>query len=114
MGSAFVIMWGAWAMFKPPVSQPIQLSYTDFIARVQAGEVKDVKFAIADVVQTGTGTLKDGTKFTTIAPLYDASLYPLLVEKGVVGDFSNPQRSIWLTLLLNIGSSILLLGVFFS
>ncbi|MCE5192337.1 MAG: ATP-dependent zinc metalloprotease FtsH [Candidatus Cryosericum sp.] len=109
----FVIMWGAWAMFKPPVSQPIQLSYTDFVTRVQAGDVKDVTFEISDAIQVGTGTLKDGTKFTTIAPLYDASLYPLLVEKGVVGDFSNPQRSVWLTLLLNIGSYVLLIGVFF-
>ncbi|HEY5000490.1 MAG TPA: ATP-dependent metallopeptidase FtsH/Yme1/Tma family protein, partial [Candidatus Cryosericum sp.] len=78
----FAVLWGAYSLFKPTVTQPAQLTYTDFVTKVQAGEVKDVKFEIADVVQTGTGTLKDGTKFTTIAPLYDASLYPLLVAKG--------------------------------
>lgn len=107
----FAILWGAWSLFKPPVAQPVQLTYTDFVAKVQAGEVNDVKFEIADVVQTGTGTLKDGTKFTTIAPLYDASLYALLVEKGVEGDFNKAQTSIWLTLLINVVPYVLLIGV---
>jgi cell division protease FtsH len=107
----FAIIWGAWTVFNKPSVQPSVLTYTDFIAKVQAGEVKDVKFQIADVVQTGTGTLKDGTKFTTIAPLYDASLYPLLVEKGVQGDFNKAQTSIWLTLLINVVPYVLLIGL---
>jgi len=109
----FAIIWGAYSVFRPPVAQPAQLTYTDFVARVQAGEVKDVKFEISDVVQTGTGTLKDGTKFTTIAPLYDASLYPLLVAKGVQGDFNKAQTSIWLTLLINVLPFVLLIGFWF-
>ncbi|MCX6083724.1 MAG: ATP-dependent metallopeptidase FtsH/Yme1/Tma family protein, partial [Caldiserica bacterium] len=109
----FAILWGAYSLFRPAVAQPAQLTYTDFVARVQAGEVKDVKFEISDVVQTGTGTLKDGTKFTTIAPLYDASLYPLLVEKGVQGDFNKAQTSIWLTLLGSVLPFVLLLGFWF-
>ncbi|MFZ2414246.1 MAG: ATP-dependent zinc metalloprotease FtsH [Candidatus Cryosericum sp.] len=107
----FAILWGAWTLFKPPEAQPAQLTYTDFVARVRAGEVKDVKFEIADVIQTGTGTLKDGTKFTTIAPLFDSSLYPLLVEKGVQGDFNKVQTSIWLTLLVNVLPYVLLIGI---
>ena len=107
------ILWGAYSLFKTPVAQPAQLTYTDFVAKVQAGEVKDVKFEISDVVQTGTGTLKDGTKFTTIAPLYDASLYPLLVAKGVQGDFNKAQTSIWLTLLINVLPFVLLIGFWF-
>ncbi|MGB9666854.1 MAG: ATP-dependent zinc metalloprotease FtsH [Candidatus Cryosericum sp.] len=107
----FVILWAAWSMFKPAATQPEQLSYTDFVAKVQAGDVKDVTFQIADVIQTGTGTLKDGTKFTTIAPLYDASLYPLLVEKGVQGDFNKVQTSIWVTLLINVLPYVLLIGL---
>ena len=109
----FAIIWGAYSVFRPPVAQPAPLTYTDFVAKVQAGEVKDVKFEISDVVQTGTGTLKDGTKFTTIAPLYDASLYPLLVAKGVQGDFNKAQTSIWLTLLMNVLPFVLLLGFWF-
>jgi cell division protease FtsH len=109
----FAVLWGAYSLFRPAVAQPAQLTYTDFVARVQAGEVKDVKFEISDVVQTGTGTLKDGTKFTTIAPLYDASLYPLLVEKGVQGDFNKAQTSIWLTLLVNVLPFVLLIGFWF-
>ena len=109
----FAVLWGAYSLFRPAAVQPAQLTYTDFVARVQAGEVKDVTFQIADVVQTGTGTLKDGTKFTTIAPLYDASLYPLLVEKGVQGDFNKAQTSIWLTLLGSVLPFVLLLGFWF-
>ena len=107
----FAILWGAWSLFRPTVAQPAQLTYTDFVTKVQAGEVKDVKFEISDVVQTGTGTLKDGTKFTTIAPLYDASLYPLLIAKGVQGDFNKAQTSIWLTLLMNVLPYVLLIGL---
>ncbi|HEX7607860.1 MAG TPA: ATP-dependent zinc metalloprotease FtsH [Candidatus Cryosericum sp.] len=107
------ILWGAWALFRPTVAQPAQLTYTDFVTRVQAGEVKDVKFEISDVIQTGTGTLKDGTKFTTVAPLYDASLYPLLIAKGVQGDFNKAQTSIWLTLLSSVLPFVLLIGFWF-
>jgi len=108
----FAILWGAYTLFfNQPVAQPAQLTYTDFVTRVQAGEVKDVKFEISDVIQTGTGTLKDGTKFTTIAPLYDASLYPLLIAKGVEGDFNKVQTSIWLTLLMNVLPYVLLIGL---
>ena len=109
----FAVLWGAYSLFKTPVAQPAPLTYTDFVAKVQAGEVKDVKFEISDVIQTGTGTLKDGTKFTTIAPLYDASLYPLLVAKGVQGDFNKAQTSIWLTLLINVLPFVLLIGFWF-
>ena len=109
----FAILWGAYSLFKPTVAQPVQLTYTDFVTKVQAGEVKDVKFEIADVIQTGTGTLKDGTKFTTIAPLYDASLYPMLIAKGVQGDFNKAQTSIWMTLLINVLPFVLLIGFWF-
>ena len=107
----FIIIWGAYSLFTQPAAPATQLSYTEFVAKVRAGEVKEVSFAISDVVQTGTGTLKDGTKFTTIAPLYDASLYPLLVEKGVQGDFSKVQTSIWVTLLLNILPYVIIIGL---
>ena len=106
----FLIMWGAYSLFRPASTEPTALTYTEFVAKVQAGAVKDVSFEISDVVQTGTGTLKDGTKFTTIAPLYDASLYPLLVEKGVQGNFNKAQTSLWLTILLNIVPYVLLIG----
>jgi cell division protease FtsH len=109
----FAILWGAYSLFKPVAAQPAQLTYTDFVTKVQAGDVKDVKFEISDVIQTGTGTLKDGTKFTTIAPLYDASLYPLLIAKGVQGDFNKAQTSIWLTLLINVLPFVLLIGFWF-
>ncbi len=109
----FAILWGAYSLFRQPAAQPVQLTYTDFVAKVQAGEVKDVTFEISDVIQTGTGTLKDGTKFTTIAPLYDASLYSLLVEKGVEGNFNKVQTSIWLTLLMNVLPYVLLIGIWF-
>jgi cell division protease FtsH len=109
----FAILWGAYSLFKPTVAQPVQLTYTDFITKVQAGQVKDVKFEIADVIQTGTGTLKDGTKFTTIAPLYDASLYPMLIAKGVQGDFNKAQTSIWMTLLINVLPFVLMIGLWF-
>ena len=95
------------------MAQPVQLTYTDFVTKVQAGDVKDVKFEIADVIQTGTGTLKDGTKFTTIAPLYDASLYPMLIAKGVQGDFNKAQTSIWLTLLESVLPFVLMIGLWF-
>ncbi|HEY9093834.1 MAG TPA: ATP-dependent metallopeptidase FtsH/Yme1/Tma family protein, partial [Candidatus Cryosericum sp.] len=107
----FIIIWGAYSLFTQPAAPATQLSYTEFVAKVRAGEVKEVSFTISDVVQTGTGTLKDGTKFTTIAPLYDASLYPLLVEKGVQGDFSKVQTSIWVTLLLDILPYVIIIGL---
>ncbi len=107
----FLIVWGAWEIFKQPATQPKTLTYTEFVTKVEDGQVKDVKFEISDVIQTGTGTLKDGTTFTTIAPLYDAQLYSLLEQKGVQGQFDKAQTSIWLELLVNVVPYLLIIGL---
>jgi len=109
----FAVLWGAYTLFKNPTTPPAALTYTEFVTKVEDGQVKDVKFEIADVIQSGTGTLKDGTKFTTIAPLYDSRLYSLLEEKGVQGDFDKAQTNIWVSLLVNVAPFILLLVVWF-
>jgi cell division protease FtsH len=109
----FAVLWGAWTLFKPATAQPAAFSYTEFVQKVQAGQVKDIAFKIEDVVQRGTGTLKDGTTFTTIVPLYDANLYSMLTQFNVSAQFDKAQTSVWLSLLMNVLPFVLLFGFWF-
>jgi cell division protease FtsH len=93
-----------------------QISYGDFIAKLQSGEVKDAATNNADATFDNTnghisGTLTDGSKFSTTGPLQppDAD-QQLMTEKGV--DFSTPTDSVLGTLLPLLLPVALLIGFF--
>ena len=89
--------------------QATALGYSDFNAKVTAGEVDKVV-----IVQNNIrGTLTDGTEFTTIAPdapNSDHDLYKRLADKGITISAENPPEPPWwqtmLTSLIPIASLI--------
>ena len=93
--------------------QSTALGYSEFTAKVNAGEVDKVV-----IIQNNIrGTLKDGTAFTTItpeAPNSDRDLYQRLSEKGVNISAENPpEPPWWQTLLSSLIPIALLIGFWF-
>ena len=93
--------------------QATALGYSDFNAKVQAGEVDKVV-----IVQNNIrGTLTDGTEFTTIAPdapSSDQDLYKRLSDKGINISAENPpEPPWWQTMLTSLIPIAILIGFWF-
>jgi cell division protease FtsH len=86
-----------------------QISYGDFLSKLEADQVSDATFDNAN--GNISGTLDDGTNFSTTAPLEppDAD-QALMTEKGV--EFSTPTENLWSTLLPLLLPVALLIGFF--
>ena len=96
---------------QPP--QATALSYSDFNAKVKAGEVDNVVLVQNNI----RGTLTDGTEFTTIAPdapNSDQELYARLADKGVNISAENPpEPPWWQTMLTSLIPIAILIGFWF-
>ncbi|HEY2016127.1 MAG TPA: ATP-dependent metallopeptidase FtsH/Yme1/Tma family protein, partial [Bryobacteraceae bacterium] len=86
-------------------NKELPIPASDFISRVQAGQVKEVVIAGNDV----HGSLDNGTSFHTQVPTNFPDMYKLLTEKGVKYEYKDSNSSGWLTILLNASLPILLL-----
>jgi cell division protease FtsH len=88
-----------------------ELSYTQFVNDVTASKVKT---ATIDSNGGVSGTLTDGTVYTTQIPvaLQDANLSALLQEHNVQITGEGPSSSTFLAIVLNLLPFILLFGVF--
>lgn len=87
-----------------------ELSYTEFLAQVNRGEVARVGFDEKDVTITSI----NGQKFTTYLPLEDPELVRNLVSKGIVVYSKKPSQLLgillsWFPFLLFIGVWIFLM-----
>jgi cell division protease FtsH len=84
-----------------------QLSFSDFIAAVQAGDVSDAVVRGQEV----SGTLRDGQAYSTYVPR-GANLVPQLTEHGVRISAMPPQTpSLLMSLFISAFPIILLIGV---
>ena len=96
---------------QPP--QATALSYSDFNAKVKAGEVDKVVLVQNNI----RGTLTDGTEFTTIAPdapNSDQELYARLADKGINISAENPpEPPWWQTMLTSLIPIAILIGFWF-
>ncbi len=84
--------------FGERTAAPRELTYGEFFALVEAGEVRTADQVGSDV----TGELKDGTRYRTIVPPDDAELIPLLRTKTQYS-FQPPPEPPWWTALLTYG-----------
>ncbi|TVR83490.1 MAG: ATP-dependent metallopeptidase FtsH/Yme1/Tma family protein [Rhodospirillales bacterium] len=90
-----------------PGAQGQELSYSEFVANVEAGGVSDVSIR----GQEATGTLRDGQTFTTVIP-EGADVVPTLVERGVrVSASPPPQPSLLSSLFISAFPVLLLIAV---
>ena len=96
-------------MFATQQDEVQVIDYTTFFARVNAGEVSQVKVVEQDV----DGTFKDGSKFATVIP-DDPAIFGMLREMGVVVEVALPEEPPWWTALLStLFPTLLIVGAFF-
>jgi len=96
-------------LMSPPGSQPIQeFSFSDFIQRVEGGEVQSVILVDKDV----QGQTKSGIKFHTYAPNQYEGLVNQLVGKGVRVDAKKTEMSMWMSLPITVVLLLLLIFIF--
>ena len=99
--------------FSAKSTQKQEVEYTQFLAKVDGGEVQKVVL----IQNTIHGTLTDGTEFTTISPdepYSDPDLYKKLTDKGVDIAAANPPEPPWWSQMLSSVLPILLLvGLWF-
>jgi cell division protease FtsH len=89
-----------------------KLDYSDFIAKVEAGEVREVKVKDNTSYQ---GRLRDGSEFETTGPIDPmATISDRLVKAGVRLTFERPeQNSFWVTVLVQYLPLVFLFLLFF-
>jgi cell division protease FtsH len=94
-------------MFNQPKSSQESLIFSDFLARVDSGQVSEVTIQGENI----TGKLSDGKTFKTYAPK-DTELVPLLRSKNVRIGAKPVEESPWyMTILISWFPMILLIGV---
>ncbi|MGB8930402.1 MAG: ATP-dependent zinc metalloprotease FtsH [Anaeromyxobacteraceae bacterium] len=91
--------------------EPKQLTWSQFMSKVDTGDVKDLTIKELDYF----GELRDNSKFHTTGPIdASATIAEKLREKGVALKFEKPeQASIWLSFLLNYLPIVALFLLFF-
>ena len=104
-----VILFGlavlVFAIVKPVPNKELQIPVSEFVNRVQAGQVREVTIAGNDA----RGTLENGGSFRTEIPTNFPDLYKILTEKGVKYEYKDSNGNGWLSLMLNASLPILLL-----
>ncbi|MFQ5515791.1 MAG: ATP-dependent metallopeptidase FtsH/Yme1/Tma family protein, partial [Myxococcota bacterium] len=86
------------------------LDYSEFMARLEAGEISEVRIQ----EQTLEGTTKSGQSFRTFGPLEDEKRGTLLREHGVRVRYQPRDDSgVWNTILISWLPMLLFLGLWF-
>src|SRR6266540_1868420 len=87
-----------WQLFQQRGHEAKTLNWTQFMTKVEAGEVREVQIKDLDYA----GTLRDNSTFQTTGPLdASATIAEKLRDKGVTLQFQKPeQSSLWMTVLL--------------
>ncbi len=103
-----------WAMLKAQPHGTNEVSYNEFLGRVQSFEEGDEP-EVREVTIQGNhieGRFSDGKTFVTTGPISEKSL-DLLVTQGTKIQFvEEGERSIWLDLILSMLPIIVLFGIF--
>ncbi len=88
-----------------------EFAFSDFVAKVEAGEVRDV--IVKDTAYVGH--LRDGKEFHTVGPIdASATIFDRLQKKGVKVLYEKPeQNSFWVTMLVQYLPLVFLFLLFF-
>ncbi len=100
-----------WMLFQRGGPAKKEMNWSQFMSKVEAGEVREVTIKDLDY----EGTLRDNTQFRTTGPLdASAAIAEKLREKGVTLQFQkSDQNSIWVTVLLQYLPLVFLFLLFF-
>ena len=106
-----VMFLALWQLFQQRGAQAKTYNWSQFMQKVEAGEVKEVRIKDLDYL----GHLRDGSEFITTGPIdASATIAEKLRQQGVNLSFEKPeQSSLWVTVLLQYLPLVFLFLLFF-
>jgi len=107
-----VVLMSVFNGFNTESNSTNKLDYSSFVKEVDRGSIGSV--SIDQSSKVITGQRRDGSKFTTIVPMYDKDLMNQLITKNVKVEGQAPEESSMLvSILISWFPMILLIGVWF-
>ncbi len=101
-----------WNVSSRISDQENELSFTQFMQRVEEDKVTDVRISGTGAGSEITGTDVDGKSFQTFAPEMEG-LVSTLLERGINVEADDASRTPWIVTLLSWLPILLIVGLFF-
>jgi cell division protease FtsH len=96
-----------------PAAKEDEPSYSNFLAKVDSGNVKDVSIQLSPNSAELQGEYRDGTKFrgVTVANTAITDVTKVLQDKGVLYNYKEVKEANWVSLLINFSPILLIVGI---
>ena len=107
-----VVLWKM-ASTGGPSARTQDLNYSQFLAELEKGNVRDVTIALSQISAEVSGEMKEGGDHfrVTIPKESLPELSKLLRDKGVVVNVKEALRGDWLALLVNVTPVLIFVGL---
>jgi cell division protease FtsH len=96
-----------------PAAKEDEPSYSNFLAKVDSGNVKDVSIQLSPNSAELQGEYRDGTKFrgVTVANTAITDVTKVLQDKGVLYNYKEVKEANWLSLLINLSPILIIVAI---
>jgi cell division protease FtsH len=96
-----------------PTAKEEEPTYSNFLAKVDSGNVKDVSILLSPNSAELQGDYRDGSKFrgVTVANAAIPDVTKVLQDKGVLYNYKEVKEANWVTLLINFSPILLIVAI---
>jgi cell division protease FtsH len=96
-----------------PAAKEDEPSYSNFLAKVDSGNVKEVSIQLSPNSAELQGEYRDGSKFrgVTVANTAITDVTKVLQDKGVLYNYKEVKEANWVSLLINFSPILLIVGI---
>jgi cell division protease FtsH len=96
-----------------PAAKEDEPSYSNFLASVDSGNVKDVSIQLSPNSAELQGEYRNGTKFrgVTVANTAITDVTKVLQDKGVLYNYKEVKEANWLSLLINLSPILIIVAI---
>ena len=107
-----VVLWQM-ASKGGPTAKEEEPTYSNFVAKVDSGNVKDVSIELSPNSAELQGEYRDGSKFrgVTVANTAITDVTKALQDKGVPFNYREVKEANWVSLLINFSPILLIVGI---
>ena len=96
-----------------PTAHEDEPNYTNFLAKVESGNVKDVTIYLSPNSAELQGEYRDGRKFSgvTVANTAIPDVTKALQDKGVLFNYKEVKEANWLSIIITLSPFLLIVGI---
>jgi cell division protease FtsH len=107
-----VVLWKMASNGGPSVKEE-EPTYSNFLTKVDSGNVKDVAILLSPNSAELQGEYRDGSKFrgVTVANTAIPDVTKVLQDKGVLYNYKEVKEANWVSLLINFSPILLIVGI---